>query len=110
MERDKQKQLEKEREKQENETQSEKIKLSEKDALEIIKSTVRERKYVSVICDYCKKYYLLCSSIFRKVKMIVMVKMLIQMIVKYVAKLQNLHLSPRKNWYVTTLHYLSYCV
>lgn len=49
MERDKQKQMEREREKQESEIQTEKIKLSEKDAMEIIKSTVKEHKatYVS---------------------------------------------------------------
>lgn len=49
MERDKQKQLEKEREKQESQVQSEKVKLSEKDAMDIIKSTVKEQKskYVS---------------------------------------------------------------
>lgn len=50
MERDKQKQIEREREKQESETYTEKVKLSEKDAMEIIKSTVKENKarYVGV--------------------------------------------------------------
>lgn len=49
MERDKQKQLEKEREKQEKVVPVEKVKLSEQDALEIIKSTVKEQrsKFVS---------------------------------------------------------------
>lgn len=48
MERDKQKQMEKEREKQE-EVPVEKMKLSEQDALEIIRSTVKEQrsKFVS---------------------------------------------------------------
>ncbi|KAF5280233.1 hypothetical protein FQA39_LY18093 [Lamprigera yunnana] len=44
MERDKQKQLEKEREKQEKQEVSEKSVLNEKEALEIIKSTVKERE------------------------------------------------------------------
>lgn len=50
MERDKQKQIEREREKQESQIESDKIKLSEKDAMEIIKSTVKENttKYVSI--------------------------------------------------------------
>lgn len=51
MERDKQKQIEREREKQESESYTEKVKLSEKDAMEIIKSTVKENKarYVGVL-------------------------------------------------------------
>lgn len=65
MERDKQKQIEREREKQESETCTEKVKLSEKDAMEIIKSTVKENKarYVGVFDKPWKKncniYFLL---------------------------------------------------
>lgn len=44
MERDKQKQIEKEREQQEKQQQKEHTKLSEEDALEIIKSTVKEQR------------------------------------------------------------------
>jgi arginine/serine-rich splicing factor 18 len=62
MERDKQKQMEREKEKQERDEYNEKLKQTEKETMEILKTTIKEQqksKFVSFLCGDCYLFVML---------------------------------------------------